>query len=215
MSSDEMLDVFNEQMVKTGTASRRQVHAEGLWHQTFQCWVVNMQEPGNPGLVFQLRAEDKDTFPGKLDISCAGHLLAGETPADGIRELEEELGITSEAGELIYCGMVAQESLISEQLTDREFNHVFLLESRVPLKEYPFQRSEISGLFLIGLQEYKALLNGEQEEIQTREGVLLNRVKGTCGSMNKRVTLADFTPNSEAYYRLLFGTIDKINAEQK
>lgn len=215
MSSEEMLDTFNEQRVHTGSASRRQVHAEGLWHQTFQCWVVNIDShegKENPGLLFQLRAEDKEAFPGKLDISCAGHLLAGESPQDGIRELEEELGLIVAAEDLIYCGTVAQESgsELPVRLIDREFNHVFLYPHNRPLDAYRFQISEVSGLFWIGLKEYKALLSGEQENIWTREGIVHHRIDGSFERVNREVTLDHFTPNSEAYYRLLFDALDKL-----
>jgi hypothetical protein len=35
MSLNEIFDVFNEQMVRIGEATRQSVHAQGLWHQTF------------------------------------------------------------------------------------------------------------------------------------------------------------------------------------
>ena len=35
MSPYEMFDVLDENKNKIGTASRQQVHTEGLWHQTF------------------------------------------------------------------------------------------------------------------------------------------------------------------------------------
>ncbi|WP_138495000.1 NUDIX hydrolase [Paenibacillus pinistramenti] len=211
MASEEMLDTFTEQLERTGSASRRQVHAEGLWHQTFQCWLIDRQtDPADPGLLFQLRAEDKETFPGKLDISCAGHLLAGETPADGIRELEEELGIAVNPEDLHYCGTVAQESFISAELTDREFNHVYVYESSLPLAEYPFQRSEISGLFRIGLKDYKALLSGELAEVEARSGIRHDRVQDKLYPAAERFTLEDFTPNSEAYYKLLFEAAEAL-----
>ncbi|GGA32311.1 NUDIX hydrolase [Paenibacillus physcomitrellae] len=205
MSSHEMLDVYTAQRVKTGSVSRKQAHEEGLWHQTFQCWVLDKQSnPDNPGLLFQLRAEDKDTFPGKLDISCAGHLLAGETPEDGIRELQEELGIEAELQDLRYCGMVAQESYIAPDIIDREFNQVYLYESGLPLEDYRFQISEISGLFFIGLAEYKALLQGEREYAQAREGIRYDRGLDKLYRSVERFRLEDFTPNSEAHYKLLF-----------
>ncbi|ANS76872.1 hypothetical protein AWM70_21695 [Paenibacillus yonginensis] len=210
MSAQEMLDVYTAQKVRIGSVSRQQAHAEGLWHQTFQCWVVDKHaDPGNPGLLFQLRAEDKDTFPGKLDISCAGHLLAGETPEDGIRELEEELGIKAEFRDLRYCGMVAQESYISPAIIDREFNQVYLYESGLPLEKYFFQTSEISGLFFIGLAEYKALLNGECDYVEARDGVRHDRGLDRVYRSVERFGLEDFTPNSEAYYKLLFEAFGK------
>lgn len=41
MSQDEVFDVLNEQMIKVGEATRQKVHGQGLWHQTFHCWIVH------------------------------------------------------------------------------------------------------------------------------------------------------------------------------
>ncbi|MGF7045580.1 isopentenyldiphosphate isomerase [Paenibacillus sp. DS2015] len=76
----EEFDIYNEQMIKIGIASRQQAHALGLWHQTFHCWVVRTSATAGFSLLFQLRHPDKDTFPSLLDISCAGHLTTGEGP---------------------------------------------------------------------------------------------------------------------------------------
>jgi isopentenyldiphosphate isomerase len=63
MSLNEIFDVFNEQMVRIGEATRQSVHAQGLWHQTFHCWIVSKSNKGELNLLFQLRHKDKDTYP--------------------------------------------------------------------------------------------------------------------------------------------------------
>ncbi|WP_372454640.1 NUDIX hydrolase, partial [Priestia aryabhattai] len=77
----------------------------GLWHQTFHCWiyrVVNDQIE----MLFQKRHPQKDTCPDLLDITSAGHLLASEQPCDGVRELEEELGLSVSFEELDKLGVI-------------------------------------------------------------------------------------------------------------
>lgn len=209
MSLNEMLDIFDEQMVKIGTASRQETHARGLWHQTFQCWIVSQSAKEGWNLLFQLRHRDKDTFPNLLDISCAGHLLAGETVEDGVRELEEELGLSVSFDDLLYCGIVAQETTYSADMADREFNHVFLYDSDKPLNKYRFQRSEISGLFLVDSMEYKQLLLGEKEWVPS-EGIIVTDSEDDPVPVKRNLCRQDFTPNSHEYYELLFAELNRM-----
>ena len=92
--ADEIIDIYDCNMNHLGTAPRSQAHKEGLWHKAFHCWIVKRASDGNHRVLLQLRSKNKDSHPSLLDISAAGHLQAGETPKDGIREIEEELGLS-------------------------------------------------------------------------------------------------------------------------
>lgn len=210
MSLNEMFDIFNEQMIKIGKASRQNVHAEGLWHQTFHCWIVNKSTRGGWSLLFQLRHKDKDTFPDMLDISCAGHLLSGETVEDGVRELQEELGMSVSINELNYCGMVAEENIISNKLIDREFNHVFIYECNKALNEYKFQISEISGLFFVNIKDFKQLLIADRDFLLA-EGIVYDELEEKIFSVNREIYRDDIAPNSNKYYEFLFDKIHSLN----
>ena len=206
MAQTELFDVFNEQMEKVGVETRGNVHLNGLWHQTFHCWVIQKSKD-EIYLLLQLRHKDKDTYPNMLDISAAGHLLTGETLEDGVRELEEELGISVTFNELSYCGMVAQENVISSNLIDREFNHIFIYESNLPIDQYHFQIDEISGLYLIKYSDFKKLVLGDVKQVRV-EGIVKDEIsqKNIYDARNVRVD--DITPNSNAYYELLFNCIE-------
>jgi len=206
MSQQERFDIFNEQMIKIGVDTRANVHARGLWHQTFHCWVLNNSKTE---ILLQLRQNDKDTYPGLLDISCAGHLLSGETVEDGVRELEEELGISSSFEELIFCGMVAQENLISSELIDREFNHVFLLKSNKAIEDFNFQLEEISGLFYVSIIDFKKLLYGDIDSFWI-SGIVIDEVNQLKRHDKRKLQKHNLTPNSNEYYDLLFEKIDNL-----
>lgn len=202
----EMFDVFDKDMNHLGTASRQEAHAQGLWHQTFHCWILNQSAERGPSLLLQLRHRNKDTFPSMFDTSCAGHLMAGETIQDGVRELEEELGLSADLSELIYCGRVAEEYILSERLIDREFNHIFVYECEKPVEEYNFQLSEISGLFMVNLQEFEQLLAGVRKSIPAA-GVLHDESQGVTKSAVREISREDIALNSPEYFELLFNTI--------
>jgi len=205
MSPFEMFDVFDENMKKIGEASRRQVHKEGLWHQTFHCWVLNRETPGGPSLLLQLRHKDKDTFPNMFDVSCAGHLLAGETIEDGVRELEEELGLLVPFERLTFCGTVSQE-YVMPNVIDREFNHIFTYECSLPIEAFHFQRSEISGLCYVNINDVKEILNDENYSVETQI-YLFNEEKNKLEAALRTVNQLNITPQSEEYYNLLFNNI--------
>ncbi|AWB44110.1 hydrolase [Paenibacillus sp. CAA11] len=207
MSQLELFDIFDNQMRRIGIASRQEVHRMGYWHETFHCWVVYESPAGEPSLLFQLRSRDKDTFAGKLDISCAGHLLTGEGAAGGLRELEEELGIRAVWSELHPCGIYPNEYVEPGVLIDREFSHVFLLRCNKPLADYNFQAEEIEGLFLLPISSVVQLVTGQVKEV-IAEGVLLQ--EGKVSTHRQKVQLQDLVPHPRAYYDYIIEHVEAL-----
>ena len=94
-TGEEWFDVVNERDEVIRRATRREVHATGLWHRAVHILVFDAA-----GKVFlQKRSMLKDLSPGLWDSSCSGHLESGEAyDAAAIRELGEEIGIKLEPG---------------------------------------------------------------------------------------------------------------------
>lgn len=92
---EEWFDVVNERDEVVRQATRREVHATGLWHRAVHVMVFD----GSRRVLLQRRSMLKDLSPGLWDSSCSGHLDAGEDyDAAAGRELAEEIGIRVEAG---------------------------------------------------------------------------------------------------------------------
>ncbi len=89
-AKEEWFDVVNERDEVVGRATRREVHATGLWHRAVHILVFD-----SVGRVFlQKRSMSKDLSPGLWDSSCSGHLDSGEDyDAAAMRELGEEIGV--------------------------------------------------------------------------------------------------------------------------
>ncbi len=138
--NDELIEVCTEDGTPTGVAkTRKEIHDVGDWHRigdppklfpppsminllqaiwnwvsfgTVHVWCVN---PHTGEMIVQKRAPDKLTNPNCWDISCAGHIEAGET--------------SIQAGNSIFCSEVQRTtshlwtSFISNQRIKRRDRH--------------------------------------------------------------------------------------------
>lgn len=203
MGKKEMLDVFSPEMVHIGVKPRDEVHENGLWHQTFHCWLL-YKDQGKDYILFQKRHADKKDFPSLLDITAAGHLEAGEGSADGVRELQEELGIELTITDLISIGMIPN-SIITDEIMDREFSHVYLHLFNGRVSDLALQEDEVSSIIQIEVNQFRSFILDNRESIvgqeysidlETTHQIHLNR--------------NDFVPHEQGYYHFVVSEIDKV-----
>lgn len=202
----EILDIYDENLTWLGTKPREAVHRDGDWHRVFQCWVIYRDAEGRDWLVMQRRGADKDFFPNLLDVSAAGHYAAGETMRDGVREIEEELGIRVAFDDLIHVGArvgIARQG----DLIDHEIADVFVYICDRPLHEYDYQREEVDGLVAFDIDEGLALFAGERESLKAQAVGF--------GQDVITITPADFVPTKDAYvYKILILAKRCLNGEK-
>lgn len=87
--SQEILDIVDKDDRVIGQASRQEIHNKALLHRS-----VNMLLFRNREIFLQKRSKDKKSFPSIWDLSCAEHVLSGETYQEAaVRGFWEELGI--------------------------------------------------------------------------------------------------------------------------
>ena len=76
----EIFDICDEKGLPTGDmVSREEAHARGIRHRTAHVWIVR-EVQGRYQVLLQRRSMNKDSFPGQLDTSSAGHIPAGQEP---------------------------------------------------------------------------------------------------------------------------------------
>lgn len=186
----EMLDIYDDNLVHLGTKPRPDVHHDGDWHRVFHCWVL-AQMKEQAAIIVQKRAADKETFASYLDVSAAGHYAAGETVRDGLRELDEELGLQATFEDLIPLGQRVSAARY-QGLIDREVADVFFYRCDQPLSAYRYQKEEIAGLLAVPLAEGLALFSGERDAIAVSAVGL--------GSAEVSIRVADFIPTPDRYF---------------
>ncbi len=197
-----MLKVFNEKYQEQGVKSRDEVHKQGLWHETFHCWLVSRERDTNY-IYLQLRSETKKDFPNLLDITAAGHLLEDETVNEGVREVEEELGISVDFNDLISLGVI-KDCLITDDIQDYELTNVFLLIWNGDIKDFNVQEDEVSGIVKADLKDFIGLWSGVTESISVEGLDYLNKPIYT------EVGLQDFVPHETSYMRNVLSKIGSM-----
>jgi isopentenyldiphosphate isomerase len=147
MADDELLDYFDRDGGWLGSASRRAVHDGSLWHRTLHLWLASPEHGGS--LLFQLRSATASNWPGLLDVSVAGHLLAGEDYVDGLRESREEIGIAVPPAAVIPLGMRRDESPNPGGGFNRELQGVYIARLDPAWGSFDAVDHEAAGLFWI------------------------------------------------------------------
>lgn len=187
---DEKIDALDAFGQPTGEVVwKSEAHREGIWHRCFHCWVCGLDEANEPYLLVQRRASGKSTWPGRLDTTAAGHLAAGEETLDGLRELEEELGLSPGSERLIPLGTRRIEQDIPKGC-DREFHDVFLLRDSTPPQDLRLQKEEVESVIPLNLNNIARLEAGEAVsavEWKNGEPVFVS------------VVPEDFVPNEDDY----------------
>ena len=195
--ADELIDIFDEDMNLLGTAMKSQAHREGLWHKTFHCWLAQKNEAGKTMLWLQLRGDDKDIFPGKLDISAAGHIKAGEEVKDGYREVREELGLKLDKEDIIKL-FTSKEIYESGSIKNREFQMVYMAVVEGSPYKAVLQPEEVAGLYEVDIDEFTDLMNDKIKSIEAK-GVKRNG-DSTYTLEYRKVFKDDVAPHSKGYY---------------
>jgi isopentenyldiphosphate isomerase len=141
-------------------------------------------------------------FPGKLDISAAGHVRAGERYDDAARrELQEELRV--EVAKLVP--LFKEENRVEEELsphrTNRECQRIFWASLSDSLEPRP-NPVEVEAAFWVYADEVFELLRGAR-----LSPVIATRVGGRAAGKKHEVTLDDFIPTAHDYVRSVFSML--------
>ncbi|PHM24345.1 NUDIX hydrolase YfcD [Xenorhabdus ehlersii] len=139
----EWIDIVNEDNEVIAQSSRQQMRAQNLRHRA--TYVVVHDGMGK--ILVQHRTETKDFYPGKLDATAGGVVMAGETLLEAARrEAEEELGIAgvpfAEHGVFYY-----------EEDTCRIWGGLFSCVSHGP---FALQEEEVAAVYWLTPQEITA-----------------------------------------------------------
>lgn len=152
----EYFDVVDCQGMPTGKVIERTVaHRDGIRHRTVHIWVIRKRE-NKIEVLLQKRCKSKDSFPGRLDTSSAGHIQAGDEPLpSAVRELGEELGISVTEQELCFAGTFDirfEKKFHSKIFKDNEIAFVYVLNRDIDICDLTLQAEEVEDAVWMSLE---------------------------------------------------------------
>ena len=160
---NELFDIVTWRGEPTGVRKRRlDVHRDGDWHSAIHVWVVG-QRSGAGFLLLQRRGPGKDTQPGALDVTVGGHLGAGETWREGLREAEEEIGLGVTERDVAFAGIRRAIFETDSGIRDHEIQRVFFARNDAPLINYRPNPAELADLIAIPIDDMLELASGSVE----------------------------------------------------
>ena len=151
-------DPYTDRPSSTGTYSTRgHVHKNGIWHCSVHIWIFN---PNTSSILLQKRSLAKDTFPGRWDISSAGHVEAGTSLLDTVKaELAEELGMDENVvseDELKLAFVIPAEQLKLGGCN--AYEHVYFLTRDWSTDQFALGEAEVSAVAWMPVREVIAAL---------------------------------------------------------
>jgi isopentenyldiphosphate isomerase len=193
---DEPFDVITADGKPTGRVkSRAEVHRDGDWHRAIHVWLAGVDNRGAPFLMVQRRSPHKDTWPARFDATVGGHYRAGETLAETLREVEEEIGIVPDLKDLRPLGVRVCANEAQPGIVDREIQDVFLLRDDRPLESFRPNPAELAALVRFPLMPLIPFLAGESDEI---DGESIAPAETRAEPVSARID--DFIPTIDRYF---------------
>ncbi len=160
----EYIDILNFDGTPAGfSTTREKVHSEGFYHRSIHLWIINPEGE----LLIQKRSLSKIAHSGLWDVSCAGHIVSGDSSEiTVVKETMEELGLDIRKENFRFCNTVLTKNIHnSGKYIDNEYIDIFLMQKDVRIEDINFDRSEVSDVKYISLKDFGKLVFQKSQEI--------------------------------------------------
>jgi isopentenyl-diphosphate delta-isomerase type 1 len=159
----EYFNILDENGKNTGKSKiRAEVHRDGDWHRSIDIWIINPQNE----LLIQKRAMQKESYPGLWEVSCSGHVVAGEKSLESaVRELKEELGVEVEPEKLQFLFEDKEINITNNgTFINKEFKEIYLLKLDWPAEKYTVQKEEVEAVKYISQENLKETIRANPQD---------------------------------------------------
>ena len=184
---EELWQLFDDQgrPLESKGATKNDVYSKALLHAAAHIWIWR-RNGSEIEILLQKRALDKRTWPGRYDISAAGHIDLGESELEAaIRETTEEIGHTPDLSRLKFIGAHRCYDVAPDKSwTENEFRFVYLLE------ETPDMRFTLD--------------DGEVESVEWKDRAIVKQEIANDKAYDR------YVPHGDAYFAILFEALERI-----
>lgn len=161
--------------------------------------------PGTPEVVLQRRSTGKDTWPGRLDVAVGGHVRAGETLVETLRECEEEIGLPVSVEALVPLGR-RSVAAHGAGVDDREHQDVYAVVVDLALTSFVLHPEEVDALVRLPLAVARALLvDGDVVDA-------VERRRDDARERSTRLRGDDVVPGAGSYYATALTALERLAA---
>ncbi|MFN8222492.1 MAG: NUDIX domain-containing protein [Gaiellales bacterium] len=154
-----------------------------------------------PHVVLQRRSLTKDTYPGRVDVAVGGHVGAGESTAETMREAREEIGLELTIDDVTFVGRRFVRSLPS----DNEVQDIYAVRADLALAAFAPHPLEVDAMLRLPLADARRLVTGEASVVEA-----LELPRGTTEPGTILLTADAFVPETGPYYALALDALERV-----
>jgi len=204
----ELFDLYDASGAPLGRSKPRGlVHRDGDWHRSLHVWVWGPAF-GAPSLVLQRRSAGKDTHPLRLDIAVTGHVRAGESIEQTLREAEEEIGLLLCPADVVRLGLRRRPDRSRPGVIDNELQEIYLASAPVDVATLRPSPAELDAIVAVPLAEAARVLCDGGEA----RGARLVREGESARFADETVRGSDLVPAPDGYYALAYASVAALIA---
>lgn len=161
---NEYIDTYNENHNFIARFEKIKAHQLGLWHDVVGALIFN---PNENTVFFQLKNHKHNNVNDTdlLEITAGGHLQAGESLQDSVREIKEETGLIVDFNDMIQSGIRKCDT--DNNMVIREFQYYYILPLNVDIEDFTVDNDEVIGFVKININEALDIVNSNGTALAT------------------------------------------------
>ena len=202
----EILDIYDKNFEKIGTATRGEIHEKGHIHKVVHCWFEEDTENGKY-CYFQQRAMYK-SYPGLYGVMVGGHIDSGEDVFEALkREISEEAGIVAKEENISFINEIF-ENIVDGDFIDNEICEVYRYNVNEDTVFNP--NKEVAKVVRMNEEAYKKCVFGITETVEAEIVAVSNQQGMNEYAVGDKFLIhtEDFCEYDRRYVRMVTGMSD-------